>query len=142
MSNTLEQIANHLEFLGYAVEIIKNKEEGQIPTVCTAEHSSKSNIVINEFAPNFIRFSVGLTTERRPSPEANSFVNELNGKLIISQFNYDVDEETLNMILRFYATYIGEYSKSKFSQFYDFFNTDQQSMSTVDSFDSCFQNND
>lgn len=135
MSKTLEQIANHLEFLGYKIEKIEPKKEGDKELVI-ATHAKNNNMVIFEMLPSFIMFRVNLTSERKPSTEMDTFLNDANKKFDVAKVFYDNEDD--NAVLRFEAIYIGEYSKEIFGQFYDMFEKDQKRIVVLDNFSKIF----
>lgn len=118
---TLDQIANHLEFLGYKKEITDAKDDKDRPFLI-AKHSSKYNIVGIQFDPNFIRFQISLTTEKRPTERMDEFIVGANRSANISQIYYDLEEG--KVILRIGAVFSGDYSKESFGLFYDWFQGD------------------
>lgn len=135
MNNLLDQLGNHLEFLGYKIEKQEPKADSN-RLLIIASHSKNNNIVLFEMSPGFVLLKVSLTTQRKPTPEMDAFINEANKKFDISKFYYDVDSELA--IIRFEAIYTGIYSKELFGQFVDFFQKDQDRLGLLDNFSKIF----
>ena len=130
-NETLKQMANHLNFLGYEIEKLdldKNKE------FIIARHSKNNNIVFWEIFSNFTLCKVGLKTTKKPTKEIDNFLNEANKALDITKVYYETEGNGL--ILRFEATYIGQYQKETFGQFYEVFEKDQQRFTLLDDFNN------
>lgn len=132
-NESLKQIANHLEFLGYEVKKLDIDGEREF---IFAKHSKNNNIVFWEMFPGFTMFKVSLTTEKKPSAKIDAFINDTNKVLEISKLYYDIDENVLT--LRFEAIYVGNYIKETFGQFYDIFTNDQQKGCSLNDFSKLF----
>lgn len=135
MDKTFEQVKNHLEFLGYTVNVIEPKDDNKL-WGATAMHSSRNNLLVLELLPNLFYFTATLTTERKPSPEADKFINELNSKLDMCRVYYVVENEL--MVLKFEAILCGEYNKQAFSKFYELMEADHKKLTLLEGFDKVF----
>lgn len=136
MNNNLEQIINHIEFLGYTVEKIKPKE-GEYSKIATAIHRDRNNMLILELDTGVFYFKVNLITKKTSSNfEMDHFSNKLNSCLDLARFY--LKEEDGFICLIFEAVFIGDYNKTSFSKFIDFFDKDQNKLRLVEKFDEIF----
>lgn len=138
MNTTLEQIKNHLEFLGYIVEIIKPEGENKI-WGATAKHSRDNSLIITEVAPSIFFFRAILTTERAPSPEADKYINEINSKSDVCRTYYTIENNL--MILNLECIYLGDYNKLLFSKFIELMTGDHKRMALLNGFSEAFIKN-
>ncbi len=136
-NKTLEKICDHLQFLGFNVEIVSEKE-GQ-KEYALARHAQKYNIAIMILTPNIILFKTNLITNRNSSPAADSFMNTANRTMACTKVYYDVEEG--KMILRFEAFYIGEYSKEIFSEFFNVTENDMILFNKIENYQEIFLDN-
>ena len=120
-TKTLQDIKNHLEFLGYSVELQEAKKEGEM-NMLLARHSKDSNFVAIEIQPNIIIFRANFQTEKAHSPQMDSAINELSSKMDVGNVFYEVEDG--KAILRVDATYTGEYTKDVFARFFSLVNKD------------------
>jgi len=135
LSSTMEQIANHLEFLGYRID---KKVPGDKKPYFIAYHSTRNNLVVIQYEPNFIYFRTNLTSVKPPSSNMDAFVNKANHSFSVSRFYYDKNEKEKGTILRFSAMYIGEYSKEIFGKFIDMYKRDQDMVRGMENFTKTF----
>lgn len=135
MTQVLDKFGNHLEFLGYKIEKIEPKEEGEVGIVI-ATHPQNNNIVFFEMMPNFVIFQVSLSTKKSPSSDMDAFLNNANKHFYISKLFYKVDANLA--VIKFEAVYTGDYSKELFAQFYDLFEKDQNLLGSLDNFTKVF----
>jgi hypothetical protein len=135
-TETLNQITNHLECLGYTIEKREPQQE-EDKLVFFAAHSTHNNFIYFELMPNFIFFQVGLNCEKNQSPEMHSYINQFNtiSNLVRS---YSIPLQNGRALVRLEANYIGEYSKELFSQFYDLLEADQKRFTSLKDFEKVF----
>ncbi len=137
MTKTIEQIANHLEFLGYKTEK-KVSENSKEKDFFIATHPDNNSLLFWEYL-SFVSFRVNLTTPKKsPVEKLNKFIVDANKSINISKLTYDLEES--DTCLRFNAVYAGDYSKEKYGQFYNAFENDQRIISKVDNFQELFLN--
>lgn len=132
-NETLKQMANHLNFLGYEIEKLDLKDDKEF---VVARHSKNNNIIFWEMFPNFVMFKVSLTTQKKSSAKVDAYMNEANKDLDFTKVYYDIDKGVLTLGLE--AVYIGEYVKQTFGQFYEIFEKDQQRFTLLDDFNKLF----
>lgn len=135
---TLDQISNHLGFLGYNIEKSEPKKEGE-KIFFYAKHVKRNNLVFWEMAPLFSIFNITLTTDVNYKPEIAEYINKANSLLNLAKvFSFASEDGVIT--IRFEAIYIGEYIKETFGQFYDFIEGDQQKFNSLENFSKIFLN--
>ena len=134
----LDEMANHLEFLGYKIENIPSKSEGGKPVVL-AKHLNKNNMLLFKMSDGFISFCTNLNCDKKLSIEMIEYINTINYSLSISRVHVFISDDQLTTI-RFEAVYIGAYSKDLFSKFYDYLMDDQKLLNSLKGFDEIFIN--
>ncbi|MDB5204414.1 MAG: hypothetical protein JWP09_442 [Candidatus Taylorbacteria bacterium] len=132
-------MVGHVRFLGYTTEAVepKNPNEKQI---FVARHPQKNNIVFFELFPSFTMFRVNLTTERKFSPQMDSFINKANKAFSLSKMYYEIEADTA--ILRIEAVYTGEYVKECFGAFLEMFISEQNLIYQLEGFSDIFLGKD
>lgn len=135
--STLEQIVNHLEFLGYKIEKIDPTKEGE-KIWGYARQSDRNTLAFLEMSPELILFKVSLVTKKQPSLEMDTFVNRFNMALNLSKFYYYVEDN--NVVVRFEAIYTGGYLKEAFGQFYNLFEREQARLLSFENASKIFLN--
>lgn len=113
----LQQMADHLEFLGYST---KKLDVGEEREWVVAKHPTNNSLVFFELLPNFILFRASFSTGKKHSSEMDVAVNEANKSLNLAKFYYEVEDDGL-VSVKFESIYIGDYSKGVFARFHDFF---------------------
>lgn len=135
-SKTLEQVVNHLAFLGYKVNTMQpQKKEDQEFFIAT--HPNRNHLIFMEPMSNFILFEVNLNSKTSQSPEMNHYINQYNciSNIVRACIPPSHDGQT---VVRFVTTYNGEYSKEIFGQFYDLLETDIRHFSSLENFSKIF----
>lgn len=117
MNNTFEKIINHLEFLGYDVEAVETAKEGE-KKYFLAKHPSKSNYLFYEIGPNLLIFRARYTTTKEYSSAMDKFINKGNYTMNITKVTYEIEENNTPTLI-FESTYLGQYQKDLFGQFFD-----------------------
>jgi hypothetical protein len=117
-SKSLEEIRNHLEFIGYEMSE-DQKEENRI--LFTATHVNHPNLIISYFHQFPVITIVSVYTIKTMKSEKNKddltrILNDLNNASIITYFSTP-DFETIQCA----SWYPDNYSKKSFSTFLDFF---------------------
>jgi hypothetical protein len=112
-TNTLDQIVNHLQFLGYE---ITQKDELRLAT-----HPQKMNVMLRAFKGGILFTSINSCEDRARSDKIGylSFINSLNNQASVARFYADKDSD-------FYieAWYPDSYDRNKFGIFLDAWETD------------------
>jgi len=135
MSQTLQKIANHLEFLGYSIEMKDSKEPGN-PSF-TAKNSQYPNLFVWEWQPGFTLISSSFIIENSSSLEQkHAAVNELSGKVDVVNPYYE--QENGKRLLTFSTYYTGEYSKELFGKFISVLHKDIGKMYNIPSVNKAF----
>jgi hypothetical protein len=137
MNRTIDQIADHLELLGYSTERKGPQKAGEKYMVLV-DHPTKVKFVALEFSPNIIWFQANLNTEKKVVVEMSDFANELNRNFLISKLFYDAVEGLA--VIRFRAVYTGAYAKDIFGQFWEAIQNDLQQLFTLDGKARIFSN--
>lgn len=114
-TKNLNAIKNHLEFLGYTVELTETDKEGE-RNFLIATHSKDANFVIVELEPFITNFRATFTTEKPYSPVMEKAINELAAALDVSNIFFQIEEG--KAVLRIDAVYTGEYSKDVFGRYF------------------------
>ena len=136
MSKTLDQMASHLEFLGYKIEKFKSEVEG-VKEWLRARHPTKYTVAFFELQPNFVMFRISVTGERKPSAEMAAFLNNANSRfLTATKQYYDVVDGF--PVLRWQAVYTGDYVKETFGQFFTMFEGAPQQLASLEGFGKIF----
>lgn len=120
----IDDIRNHLEFLGYQVTRIGEEKVGEAD-IFSASHPQRYNLAILEIYPNPVLVKCNLTTSKKGiskiPDDVLEFLNLANKKMVVFKVYTDIDEK--NLILRFEANFAGKYDKETFgafmSQIYD-----------------------
>lgn len=123
MSEILDTIVNHLEFLGFTTEKIEPATDEQ-RLLFVARHYKRNTMSFSEMVPNFILFRIRIILEKGPSKEIDKLMNDINRMFAISRVFTDVDEGKVMITAE--TVYEGEYVKNLFSQFMDLFESDMQ----------------
>lgn len=126
----LRSMAGHLEFLGYQIE---REENDQKVEVITATHLTNNNFTFLKMLTDHALFKVSLRADKKPTPEMDVAINQINKVLLISRVYYDTDGKSLEVI-RLEATYSNEYDKEKFARFLEILERDQQLMVQAEDF--------
>jgi hypothetical protein len=137
MNKKIDNIINHLEFLGYKIEKVTPEKEGGKELIM-ALHDQKNNLLFWEMLPNFVLFRISLSSTKTHIPEMDDFVNRANKILNISKIYTEIGKNEDNVTLVFEMIYIGDYSKEIFSQFLDHFTKDQESLAQIEGFGELF----
>lgn len=132
-NETLKQMANHLNFLGYEIEKLNSESKMEL---VVARHTKENNILFWQIYPNFILFRTGLKTSKSPSSEIDDFINKINKILEITKVYYEMIDDELT--IQFETIFNGKYGKEIFGQFIDFFKNDQLKMCSVEEFNKLF----
>ncbi len=124
-SSTLEQIMNHLEFLGYKIERrdYKNPGDKMLFIATHPEHYNFTFIPLISQDSNFILFKLILTTDKSKSIEMDAAINRVNTAMFITRAYFQIEKGVA--ALRFEAVYMGEYVKDIFGKFFTQFGKDQ-----------------
>lgn len=118
----IDDISNHLSFLGYKTTIEKAKIGGE-KDIVLATHDQRNNVVIFSLTPDMLLLKINLTTNKKWDKNMSDFINNANKSFNCARVYYDTTDERL-AILRFEAVYTGQYSKEVFGHFFDLFNND------------------
>lgn len=131
---TIEQISNHLEFLGYKVEQRAPNENGRV--LCIAKHATRNNVLYVNLSDNLIHFRVTLHSNKKHSVDMDVYVNKVNSALTTSKVYVDEEDDGINV--NFETAYMGEYTKDIFAEFFDYLEDAQRQFYALDNFDSIF----
>lgn len=134
-----QDIANHLEFLGYKVtkeDISENETNGKY--LFLAKHQKLNNVVFFNILDNSIIFKVTLTTVKKMTNEMFKYVNLANEKYLNFCKVFVNENEDNKTQLVFEVVYSGGYNKEVFSEFFNEFTADQQRFSAGENFDKLF----
>lgn len=137
MPRTIDQIADHLELLGYKVEK-KEPQKVEEKYMLLVDHPTKVKFVVLELSPNIILFQANLNTEKKFAPGMGDFANDVNKNLLISKLFFDAMDGLV--VLRVRSIYTGEYAKDTFGQFWDALQNDLQQLFTLDAKAQIFSN--
>lgn len=129
-NKTLQQMASHLEFLGYEIERL---EIGENKEWVAARHPQSNNYLFFELLPNFILFQVSLRTDKKSNSKMDEAINKMNKALAISRVYYEVDEDK-KVLLRIESVYSSDYQKERFARFRDTFESEQKMLSNLEEF--------
>jgi len=119
IQNTLEKIRNHMEFLGYEVELDDDSNE------MLAKHPEKTNVLVRCFS-NAVRFMSFYFSNEHAKQERLKFlelINHLNLDTVICQ--YSVDNEGALIIT---AWFFSNYDKVLFGQFLEIWHEDLEKL--------------
>lgn len=128
--STLDQMANHLEFLGYKIE----KRDAKTCIICKHDDAALPNLIINQ-SKNRIDFtwiSATFTFQKKYCINKFLYANKMNEKLS-TQVHIEQEPDSESGKIVFAMLYAGEYSKKLFSSIIDSF---QSSVSTFISEDT------
>ncbi len=135
MSKTTEQIQNHLEFLGYKIERVSPQKEGE-KEFFQATNPNKFFFTYFEIFPNFVLFKISFNYKSKQSAEMDAAINVANLLMNINKVYYQTPDG--DVVLRFEATYVGDYVKEVFARFFDYFERDQRICFDNDVFKKAF----
>ena len=113
----LDEVANHLEFLGYRLE--KTQVAGTLDLV-SAKHDQKANVLMRPSAGGILvsaPFSTKVTDETWN--EFLGFLNDVNQVLSVGKIYFIKTESGRSVIVE--AWYQGPYSKVEFGRFMSLF---------------------
>lgn len=130
----LEKISIHLEFLGYEVE---KKENPDGKKLIFAKSTTFNSWLFYEISPNFIGVKANLTTSKSCSHEMLNYINIVAHGLSILRV-YITTEDDNSTTITFEATYLGEYEKELFGQFYKMIEHEMNLFPTLENFDTIF----
>lgn len=133
MNKTMEQIANHLEFLGYKIETRVDNNINYI----FAGHPQNNDMIIWEMG-NMTVHRVNLASGKSFSDKMYKFFCDVNRNNSVSRFYFDIDGS--QVVVRFHALYTGDYSKEIYGQFYSLFEGDQKKIYAVENYKELFIN--
>lgn len=139
LSMNMENIAKHLELLGYRIE--KNNDlttDGKPYFIAYSNY--ENNLIVVEKLPRFIDFRIILITKKTLSADMKDFANRANSYFDIAKMYYSVNSETKNSNINFEAVYIGEYSKELLGSFLSIFKNDVTLIRTMDDYSKVFLN--
>ncbi len=114
MTAVLDDVKDHLEFLGYRV-----KEKPEAEGVYGATHDKRWHFVFNEQVGGIFFRSFVPTDDVATNAELESFVNDLHTKAIVARFYIDEDGD-----LAIEAWWPNIYERSAFGTFVDAWNQD------------------
>lgn len=140
LSPAMEQMATHLEFLGYRIEKPKTLEKGDKP-LFWAYHNVNNNILVYENYPDFVYLITTLIAKKPLTSDMAVFANKATTSFDISNFHCGTDSATKMADIRFVAIYTGKYSKELFGQFLDFFRKDQDKIRYMENYEKIFLDN-
>jgi hypothetical protein len=139
LSATMENIAKHLELLGYRIE-----NDNLVTTTGKAYFIAYSdyenNIIVTEYLPKFIIFRTYLITEIPLSADMKYFANKANLFFETAKMICDTDDKTKNAEITFQAMYTGEYSKDIFGTFLNMYRHDISSINAMENYSKVFLN--
>ena len=113
MPQNLEQIANHLEFLGFAIEKTPGKDD--VKPMLVAKSDKEPTLVIIELSPGWTFFRSNFGINKAASTAMDTAINKLSGVSDVVNPHYVVEDGKVT--LRFDASYTGNYSKDVFGKF-------------------------
>lgn len=125
MDMLAEQIASHMEYLGFRVEKRDSQKEG-VPPYFVAKSEDHGTFRIVPQAPYFVLMTVGILFKREPSPEMAEYMNELNSRLLVCRAWYEKADK--GVVILFEAPYMGLYKKDQFLEFYNLIRNDRRAM--------------
>lgn len=99
------------------------------PSYYIARSEEHGTYRIVQQAPYFVLLTIGIHSNREPSPEMAEFMNELNAKLLVCRAWYEKAEK--GVVVLFEAPYMGLYKKDLFSEFFDHVLSDRRAMRTA-----------
>jgi hypothetical protein len=138
-SANMENMAQHLELLGYRIE-----KNNYVTTTgkpyFIAYHESDNNIVVIEYMSNFIILRTMLTTSKPLSADMKDFSNKANKSFTILRMYLNTDEDKKGTQMSFVAVYIGEYKKQIFGSFLNEYKSDINSIRAMEDYDKVFLN--
>ncbi len=121
-SETINQMSEHLKFLGYQVE--------QKDQLTIAKHPKKMNILARDFKGGIMFTSINNCTDTAKSDKAGylAYINLLNSKAQVARFYAGNESE-----LYIEAWYPDYYDKNKFGVFIEAWETDSTILLFVNS---------
>ncbi len=129
MANKINEMVNHLEFLGYAITKLEKKTE-KGPQLYIAKNPKKWSVAFWEINKEVVIYQINIMTDKKPTQPMDAFINLANEKLNITKVYHAMDEG--NVSLRFEAFWFGEYAKSTFGVFLDYLTNDIQIFEKLD----------
>jgi hypothetical protein len=139
LSANMENIAKHLELLGYRIENDNSVTTTGKPYFI-AYSDYENNIMVTEYMPKFISFRTFLITEKPLSADMKDFANKANQSFEIVRMICDINDKTKNAEIRFVTMYTGEYSKEIFGTFLSMYRHDISSIMAMENYDKVFLN--
>ena len=138
MDTLLEEIANHLEFFGYAIEKIE-REDAPNKFIYYASHERYCNLRFLEVYKNFLCFQLGhWHDEHSTNTSALAEVfNKFNRKSTLAKFYFTSDEDGSRILVYTEAVFIGEYEKQSFALFHDRFQAEARDAFETDLYKNC-----
>jgi len=132
----LEDVKNHLEFLGYKTTIKEAKKE-EDKRLLIALHDRRNNIIVIDSSTNLLFLRINLSTTKKWNDEIPEYINNANKALNCAKVYYEVEDGKIS--LQFETVYTGPYSKEVFGHFLDMYNNDVTMFSRVgENFDKLF----
>ncbi|MCK9329519.1 MAG: hypothetical protein M0Q94_06555 [Candidatus Cloacimonetes bacterium] len=120
-SSIFDDIKNHLEFLGYTIEIEKAKKDGE-KSLLIAMHERKHNILFFNLNQNMLMMRISLKTKKKWNNKMVDFTNSSNKVLICTKVFCELEDGLVN--LEFESIYTGAYIKEIFGNWLDLIEKD------------------
>ncbi|MFZ1035603.1 MAG: hypothetical protein WAU61_05500 [Smithella sp.] len=139
LSVNMENIAKHLELLGYRIDKGNYLTTNGKPYFI-AYSDYENNLIVEEKLPRFIDIGVVIYTEKPLSNDMKDFANRANSFFEISRMFFSISEKTKNADINFEATYIGDYSKELFGSFINIFKSDVNLIRTMNDYSKVILN--
>lgn len=112
---TMEQIGEHLEFMGYDLETVKG--------VLFAKHEDEPNFIIGKSSSSEVNittfYSFTNSTKKKINELVLKAVNEFNRISDFASFYCELDPNTKNVQLIMKSSYEGNYDKKTFGSFFN-----------------------
>ena len=134
LSTTMKQLADHLEFLGYKIEI-SGKE---VKPYIIARHDINYNVVIEEPYPNFIYLRTYIIAPKAYSPAMTEFLNKAVQRFDITSIFVTEEKGSTGITLNYVALYTGAYSREIFGSFFDMYKKDLDKIRYMDNYENLF----
>lgn len=123
MDKTLDEIAGHLEFLGYKLTKTEfEKKDGSYFYI--ADEPDTYMILLLKSTDLSVILRSSIRIDKKYSSDIDKFINKANSIFDVARIYSEVDSDGL--ILRFDSLYFGEYRKDLFAEFIKFFIKDQR----------------
>jgi len=135
----IDDVSNHLEFLGYKTEIKRAQKDGE-KDLLLATHDQRNNLLIFNLSPKVLLLRINLSTPKKWNDKMADYINKANKVFNCARAFYDIEDDRVT--ISFETAYTGQYSKDVFGHVFDLFNNDVTSIfSKVDkNFDDLFVN--